>query len=212
MFAIQIRLAHLLFSSFKGTLSLSNKITERRRFLRIKAAAIHIQIATRAWLSDRKLQERAATRIQSEYRAFIQRRQFLKLKEAVSDIQSVEKSWLPSRCQNGNAHYLSICFEIQKSSEEAATVIQSHYRGFAQRRQFLKTKSVVSHLQCAIRAWLAARHLKENGFLSTCSRVEDMRQLHIMKAQTAVIVIQSHIRGWLQRFRYVSLVANVRKI
>jgi len=40
-------------------------------------------------------------------------------------------------------------------TESAASVIQSHLRGFTQRKKFMKIKMAACFVQTAVRAWLA---------------------------------------------------------
>ncbi|KAH9328068.1 hypothetical protein KI387_000176, partial [Taxus chinensis] len=164
-------------------------LIERMQFIRIRMAASLIQHSVRAWLKQQRKKEEAATAIQSKYRCFVQRRQFLKMKAAVSHLQCVVRAWIVTRCIEENNRVLR--------QERASIVIQSHYRGLIERRKFSKSKVAALLVQRAVRVWIAAAHKEKN----------------IQKAQiSAVIIIQSHIRGWLQRSMYNLLVTRIRKI
>ena len=107
--------------------------------------------------------------------------------------------------------------------EEASTGIQSHYRGLIERRQFQKVKQLFHSYKVLKTQGPGLQLLKRNkmGFISVHfvqnkesieTNTSSPDTVHIMKVWAAAIAIQSHVQGWLQRSRYVLLVANVRKI
>eukprot|EP01018_Ginkgo_biloba_P018120 Gb_33771 [translate_table: standard] len=172
-------------------------------------------------LIPHKLADEAATIIQSHHRALTQRQKFLKFKAAISHLQRAIRAWLAATHNKENdRHGSTSCTIVEIRKEKASTIIQSHYRALTERRRFLKVKKAVSHLQRAVRAWLAATQHKTSHSSSKLFAVNESKKtdrvsdemVTPMKAEIAAIIIQSHIRGWLQRSRYISLFTTVLKI
>ncbi|KAH1055683.1 hypothetical protein J1N35_033748 [Gossypium stocksii] len=141
-------------------------------------AATRIQIAWKNFL-HRSLHKRtyAATKIQSYYRGWRLRMRFMKQKQAITKIQS---NFRRLKCWRAfqNAWKEFICRTLQNQTL-AATRIQSHFRGWQLRRNFMKKKQAIIKIQSHFRGW----QLRGN----------------FMKKKQAIIKIQSHFRGWQLR-------------
>lgn len=112
-------------------------------------------------------------------------------------------------------------------SENAAKVIQSHFRRSIERRRYMKMKNAVSFLQSVIRAWLTARQKTAlRKFSSTDIPYERRKQsgrqfqdglllnqnIHSPNLVNAVIILQNHIRGWTVRSRDIQRVQGVKAL
>lgn len=106
-------------------------------------------------------------------------------------------------------------------AENAASVIQSRYRGYIARSKFLKTMEATCLLQKAIRAWLLAKleaHKKENVFRTNAANkiqtawktfiAENVARVH----HSAATIIQRYFRGWVLRRDYLILQRSAVKI
>ncbi|XP_077220571.1 binding / calmodulin binding protein isoform X2 [Tasmannia lanceolata] len=118
----------------------------------------------------------------------------------------------------------------EDQAEGAALVIQSHFRGLIERRSYLRIKTATSFLQTIIRGWLTvtgkntSNKFGRSAFLQQLSaesrKSSDASERYMefmierrqfLRIQESVLLIQSYIRRWIVRSRYVSMIDNLRK-
>ncbi|KAI3948811.1 hypothetical protein MKX01_022225 [Papaver californicum] len=174
--------ARLIQSHFK-------RFVVRKNFLKIKAATSFLQTVFRAWLGVKsaghynKLNAISHHQLSSEnhkhpiiFRRYlnfmVERNSFIRLKESVLLIQCTARKWIRQR--------------------SAATKIQSHWRGWCMRREFLHLKKAVIKIQSGFRCLKAWRNYKQYS--------------------SAATKIQSHWRGWSLRREFLHLKKAVIKI
>ncbi|TYG65530.1 hypothetical protein ES288_D06G193400v1 [Gossypium darwinii] len=167
-------------------------------------AATRIQIAWKNFL-HRSLHKRtyAATKIQSYYRGWRLRMRFMKQKQAITKIQS---NFRRLKCWRAfqNAWKEFICRTLQNQTL-AATRIQSHFRGWQLRRNFMKKKQAIIKIQSHFRGWQLRRNcmkkkqaiikIQSNFRLQKCLRAFQQYK----NANRSAIIIQSFVRGWMAR-------------
>ncbi|XP_059662135.1 uncharacterized protein LOC132308145 [Cornus florida] len=111
--------------------------------------------------------------------------------------------------QRGNYYDLSL--------ENAAKIMQSHFRRIIERRSYLRIKNAVSFLQSVIRAWLTAKKKSAiNGFSTSKVQVSSFERLKqsenfgrlmtfmvdrhdFVKLRQSVVIIQRATRAWISR-------------
>ncbi|KAG4196089.1 hypothetical protein ERO13_A06G147800v2 [Gossypium hirsutum] len=176
-------------------------------------AATRIQIAWKNFL-HRSLHKRtyAATKIQSNCRGWRLRMRFMKQKQAITKIQS---NFRRLKCWRAfqNAWKEFICRTLQNQSL-AATRIQSHFRGWQLRRNFMKKKQAIIKIQSHFRGWQLRRNcmkkkqaiikIQSNFRLQKCLRTYQQYK----NPNSSAIIIQSFVRGWMarreaRRYRYL---------
>ncbi|KAA3478153.1 abnormal spindle-like microcephaly-associated protein-like protein isoform X1 [Gossypium australe] len=176
-------------------------------------AATRIQIAWKNFL-HRSLHKRtyAATKIQSYYRGWRLRMRFMKQKQAITKIQS---NFRRLKCWRAfqNAWKEFICRTLQNQTL-AATRIQSHFRGWQFRRNFMKNKQAIIKIQSHFRGWQLRKNcmkkkkaiikIQSNFRLQKCLRAFQQYK----NANRSAIIIQSFVRGWMarreaRRYRYL---------
>lgn len=90
--------------------------------------------------------------------------------------------------------------------------MQSHHRGFSERRKFLKMRTAVSVLQNAIKVWLLLKQKSmERSYLQNkaAHRIQlawknFVSQKSLMVQHFAAVTIQRHLRGSLMRRTYLA--------
>ena len=199
----------------------------RNTFLQQKKAAILIQACLRRRNVQRMIanQHKAATTIQTVYRGYVQRGHYLEMKRSVRVIEKHRKAILMSRqCR---AEYLKIKdaaitlqshwrrIRVQKvitCQHNAATVIQSLYKGHLQKGRYYSLKRSAIVLQYYWRATLQARHLRTDYL--KYKRAVVIVQLHARRRavermmacrQHAATLIQASFRRYYQRKAYLKI-------
>ncbi|KAA8520051.1 hypothetical protein F0562_014275 [Nyssa sinensis] len=115
------------------------------------------------------------------------------------------------------------CTSIQR--ENAAKVIQSHFRRLVERRNYLLTKNAVSFLQTFVRAWLTVKKKSAINKFST-NKVQESssarwkqseiigRYMTFMSDRHNFVTLKSsHVRGWIARrgaYRRRHLIVNIQ--
>uniref|UniRef100_A0A7N0TP12 Calponin-homology (CH) domain-containing protein n=1 Tax=Kalanchoe fedtschenkoi TaxID=63787 RepID=A0A7N0TP12_KALFE len=193
----------------------------KKRFCNEKQAAIAIQRNFRQFRSWKALQlkitTRAATIIQSQYRAWCSQRDFRRRRHHVIIIQSHARGWLARR------RFLK--------ERKSAVKIQNLWRDHRMIVKYNCYRQAAIEIQCHVRGWISRKRLlgyscplidasnlgtfDSSGFLPRSSEL-NMAVVSIIKLQRwwrdvllrrlkndAAILIQSHIRGWLARRRAV---------
>uniref|UniRef100_A0A1X7V6E3 Calponin-homology (CH) domain-containing protein n=2 Tax=Amphimedon queenslandica TaxID=400682 RepID=A0A1X7V6E3_AMPQE len=202
---------------------------ERESYLDKKSAAIFIQSHFRRWRVQQQLsiQHEAARLIQSQYRGYTTRHNYQAIRAKIFLLQSHWRATLLARKEREDyinkrraaitlqSHFRRWKVQQQLAiQDEAATLIQSHVRGYiaAQKYSYLKLK--VIHLQAYWRATLLARKERESyldkrsaaiTLQSHFRRWQVQQQLAIQ--HEAATLIQSHVRGYIaaQKYSYLKL-------
>ncbi|KAM8883350.1 abnormal spindle-like microcephaly-associated protein isoform 2-T2 [Synchiropus picturatus] len=202
--AQQNRAAIVLQAAFKGW-------WVRRHIARLNRAATLIQTAFRRFTAEVKYRaiRLSALTLQTHYRRWQllqqDRRHFLDVKRAAIILQAAFR---------GHA----VRWEI-RHRHCAATVIQSHWRGRECRRQFLKTRDAAVTLQRQFRAALVYQQQRDEVQRQLRFTAAVFHHLKAIKIQRAlrhhwalefakaqvpyVVVIQSWVRAWQQRRRFL---------
>ena len=168
---------------------------EREAYIRKKQAAIIIQANVRRWQVQRMMaqQHRAATTIQSTVRCHLHRQRYIALKKSTLVIQYRWRATLlatrermaylqlkrASIVLQSHVRRWRIQREISRQ-QKAATIIQSMYRCYIQRKQYIALKYSTNVLQCYWRASLLAKK----------------DRMEFLCIKQATITIQSHVRRW----------------
>uniref|UniRef100_A0A8C5PTG6 non-specific serine/threonine protein kinase n=1 Tax=Leptobrachium leishanense TaxID=445787 RepID=A0A8C5PTG6_9ANUR len=152
-----------------------------------------VQACVRGWLGAKRYQkmrfkrEQSAVKIQSAYRGYAVRKEVgqtksEKMEEFITRFQAVARGYLVRKEIN----------DTLTQKNEAATKIQSHYRGFKERKSFQRKRESMKRKQCD-----NAAEVKLNG------ESEEMDQNNkdrgCKSEDEAAVVIQSHFRGHQQR-------------
>ena len=206
----------------------------REQYLSLRQAVIICQSRVRRVQVQRMINQwnRSATIIQSLYQSYSQRKRYLELKQAVDVIQVQWRATLLSRrCRE---EYLSlrqaaiVCqsrvrrVQVQRMINQwnrSATIIQSLYRSYSQRKRYLELKHAVDVIQVQWRATLLSRQCREE-YLEQ-KRTTITIQSHIRRKQVqrmighqhrAATVIQASFKGYRQHKQYTTLRQSVRII
>ena len=169
--------------------------SERRAYLQQREATITIQSYIRRWQVQRMIaqQHRAATTIQSTVRCHLHRQRYIALKRSTLVIQYRWRATLlatrermaylqlkrASIVLQSHVRRWRVQREISRQ-HKAATVIQSIYRCYIQRKQYIALKYSTNVLQCYWRASLLAKK----------------DRMEFLCIKQATITIQSHVRRW----------------
>uniref|UniRef100_A0A8D2Q8J2 non-specific serine/threonine protein kinase n=1 Tax=Varanus komodoensis TaxID=61221 RepID=A0A8D2Q8J2_VARKO len=159
-----------------------------------------IQAYVRGWLGSkryRKLKEKregSAIKIQSAYRGYVIRKEYASARDAykmevcITRLQAVARGYLIRKKIK----------EEMDANHKAATTIQSHYRGYKQRRSFKRKRESLLRKEQPETA--ASPSKEENGEQmpesEACSAVE---QNHPRTEVEAAIILQSNYRGYRER-------------
>ncbi|XP_064018793.1 myosin-IIIa [Pogoniulus pusillus] len=161
---------------------------------------ILIQACVRGWLGSRRYKklkeqrEQSAVKIQSVYRGFVARKEYAKAKhhkkveEYTIRFQAIARGYLLRKWRK----------ELTEARNKAAVTIQSHYRGYQERKIF-KRRS----------ATLKRRQTENEGSVSEEEKDEDFEGREESPAggksdlpkteEEAVVILQSHYRGYRVR-------------
>ncbi|KAI7757022.1 hypothetical protein M8C21_004044 [Ambrosia artemisiifolia] len=90
--------------------------------------------------------------------------------------------------------------------ENAATIIQSHFRRLVKYRNYTRIKNAVSSLQAVIRVWKQATTKIQSYYRGFLSRKSYSSQ------KQAATKIQSYYRGWLSRKSFLKKKQSVMKL
>ncbi|KAM9308116.1 myosin-IIIa [Gastrophryne carolinensis] len=129
----------------------------------------------------------AAVTIQSHYRGLKERRSFQRKKESLKRKQCKDTSNVP-RTNSAEKKMETSNLQEDKSEEEAAIVIQSHYRGHQQRKQIKSEHQTLAEKQNSD----PSKRVKEENKQSESENEEDK----------AAVVLQSNYRGHRDRKKF----------
>uniref|UniRef100_H2ZSM4 Assembly factor for spindle microtubules n=1 Tax=Latimeria chalumnae TaxID=7897 RepID=H2ZSM4_LATCH len=171
----------------------------RRQLQKLEKSTIAIQAAFRGFrVRLLAKQERAACKIQSWFRGYRLRQQYKSTLKAVAVIRGfvqtrlqrarylemraatvlIQKKWRETLIARSTRQEF-----LQLRAQKAAHLIQTWYRGYKKRQQFLQQRTAALTLQKYVRAW-------QQG------RTEKMKYERI---RTAFIMLQALWRGWIVR-------------
>ena len=206
----------------------------RAIYLKQRDAIVHLQAHVRRRNVQKMMTHRhfCATKIQSAFRCHVQQKQYCVVKRSVRVIAYYLKATLTARrCRE---EYLSlrqaaiICqsrvrrIQVQRMINHwnrSATIIQSLYRLYSQRKRYLELKHAVDVIQVQWRATLLSRQYREE-YLEQ-KRATITIQSHIRRRQVqrmiahqhrAATVIQASFKGYRQHKQYTTLRQSVRII
>ncbi|XP_069815195.1 myosin-IIIa isoform X2 [Dendropsophus ebraccatus] len=148
------------------------------------------QACVKGWLGAKRYQklrqkrEESAVKIQSAYRGHAVRKEIHAKSEKSGNViikfQARARGYLVRRN-----------LKLKKETE-AATTIQSHYRGFKERKSFERKKDSLKRKQCPKNDEVTKNDEKEET-------IEDNKPNEGKSKEEAAVVIQSHYRGHQQR-------------
>ena len=178
---------------------------------------------------NQAIQSSAATDIQKNWRCYKNRKEFVTMKRSAICLQSYVRMWIARKkyikllWQRQNAatilqKYLRRHLAIKKLKHlrevKAATILQTHWRGYVERKQFSDWKNGAIIIQSHVRKWIARRAYKivlnqrsesaifiqkhVRGFLAT-------RKLQYLKEEKAATTIQASWRCYSARHEYLKL-------
>ncbi|KAL7130255.1 hypothetical protein ABFS83_13G122200 [Erythranthe nasuta] len=148
-------------------------------------------------------------------------------KDPTRNFKAIMSWWQDMAHQNGKCSSKPAAFSVQRSlndkrdssvqSENAATIIQSHYRRFVLRRNYMRITNAAIVLQNIALAWLSVKkptkelrarargeHLEEFGMYVTF--MADRHYFVNLKKST--VVIQRAIRAWIAQRHYYESVSH----
>ncbi|XP_068002201.1 myosin-IIIa isoform X2 [Melanerpes formicivorus] len=159
---------------------------------------ILIQACVRGWLGSRRYKkikeqrEQSAIKIQSAYRGFVARREYAKAKhnkrveECVTRFQAIARGYLLRKKRK----------ELTEARNKAAVTIQSHYRGYQERKIFKRRSESLRRSQTE----------NEGSIIEKDEDCEDHEESPVgvksalpKTEEEAVVIVQSHYRGYRVR-------------
>ncbi|KAF8774632.1 Abnormal spindle-like microcephaly-associated [Argiope bruennichi] len=210
------------------------KVIAQRRFSAMKLSVLCIENWWSNILLSRKIRheylicQKAAIRIQTTWRMYLQKKHFKDLKKAVSIViwyRSCKKQRIMYLKTRENIIKLQALFRRYRDRKEyckkkgAAIKIQSVFRGYYMRKRFLKMKSAVILIQKYYRGYQLVCHYKhqftimKSGFTRLQAQFRGFKarkELH--KQIKAAVIIQSIFRSYSARKKFLSLKSDVIKI
>ncbi|KAJ3022959.1 Myosin type-2 heavy chain 1 [Thoreauomyces humboldtii] len=182
----------------------------RRRYLRMRAAAIKIQTATRGWQARKQCRSmretRAAIKIQRNVRAWLARKRYNKIRDAVVKIQSTY------RMSRAKAEVRSI------RSLRSAVLIQKVFRGYRARKTYKAAKTRMILIQSCVRRRIAIKEMKVlksearsvgklketnyklEGKVVELSRTLAARNEEHAKITEKLVVLEEQARVWKEKY------------
>ena len=204
---------------------------ERKNYLQKREATIVIQSNLRRWQVQQQLAiwHEATTLIQSQYRCYHARQTYLYMVAKISILQTYWKATVQAKKERENylqlkqaaiviqSHFKRWQVQQQLSLQhQAATLIQSQYRGYTTRCNYQAIRAKIILLQSYWRATLLAR--KEREDYINKRRAAITLQSHFRRWQVerniaiqhkAATLIQSHVKCYISRQKHSSLKSNV---
>ena len=154
------------------------------------SSIIICQSLCRARLERQELRRKqmAATRIQSSYRVFSYRMDYILTVSSVIICQSIVRRKLALK----QSELLKLC--MCKKRQTSAILIQSFYRSYFARMNYIVSLMRIIISQSAYRRWHETRKVN---------------QLRVIKHESAVKVIQTRFRGYIAFTKYIDAVVNI---
>ncbi|CAG2201877.1 ASP [Mytilus edulis] len=212
--------------------SVVRMITARKNFKREKAA-LKIQTTWRMYTCKNLLKTHLSSvvKIQTYYRMVCQKRKFKQLKKSAVTLQRYFSTYLLMRKDRETYHkQLQSCLKIQrwwkslieskKAKHIAAAIkIQAAFRGFVQKKIYVKTRRHVIRLQASARRCLASTQYKKQK--QAVLKIQEWYRRHLLlvkcqkefrQKKQAVVYLQSCIRRWRCMKEYQNMKTSVIKI
>uniref|UniRef100_A0A8C8BPE5 non-specific serine/threonine protein kinase n=1 Tax=Otus sunia TaxID=257818 RepID=A0A8C8BPE5_9STRI len=161
---------------------------------------ILIQACVRGWLGSRRYKkikeqrEQSAIKIQSAYRGFVARKEYTKAKrnkkveEYITRLQAIARGYLLRKKRK----------ELTETRNKAAITVQSHYRGYKERKTFERRRESLTKKQTENEASVSKQEKDEELQENEESPAGVKRALPKTEEEAAVIV-QSNYRGYRVR-------------
>nr|XP_008110604.1 PREDICTED: myosin-IIIa [Anolis carolinensis] len=161
-----------------------------------------IQACVRGWLGSkryRKLKEKreeSAIKIQSAYRGYVTRKEYLaaknrhKMELRITRLQAVARGYLIRKK-----------IKEEKDANKAATTIQSHFKGYRERKSFRRKRESLLRKQ---RTEMAANpgEKKEIQIPEVESETTAIRNSPPRTDEEAAVILQSNYRGYRERKKF----------
>ncbi|XP_051652320.1 unconventional myosin-IXa isoform X5 [Manacus candei] len=138
---------------------------------------------------------RRITLLQRWFRSLICRRQFLSLRNATITIQRFWRSYQSRKQGEPSPDPLLL--------DKAAVVLQTHWRGFVERRRFLQMQFAAHLIQSCWREHRRRRHTAATS-IQAAWRGHRARQMYTA-SRTKAVCLQAACRGYLARQRFRAL-------
>ncbi|XP_074938722.1 myosin-IIIa isoform X2 [Phalacrocorax aristotelis] len=166
---------------------------------------ILIQACVRGWLCSRRYRkikeqrEQSAIKIQSAYRGFVARKEYTnakrnkKVEEHIIRLQAIAKGYLLRKKIK----------ELTETRNKAAITIQSHYRGYKERKIFKRRRESFKKKQS-----LRKKQTENAASISKKEKDEELQDNEespagvksaLSKTEEAAVIVQSHYRGYRVR-------------
>ncbi|KAM4689069.1 myosin-IIIa-like [Discoglossus pictus] len=152
-----------------------------------------LQACVKGWLGAKRYQklqykrEQSAVKIQSAYRGYTVRKETKHTKDEMLEIfitrfQALARGYIVRKKRN----------ELLQEETEAATKIQSHYRGFKERKSFQRKRESMKRKQ-------SENPDDKTGNDEPDEKNEENKIPPVKSEEDAAVVIQSHFRGHKER-------------
>ncbi|XP_063180693.1 myosin-IIIa [Chroicocephalus ridibundus] len=161
---------------------------------------ILIQACVRGWLGSRRYKkikeqrEKSAIKIQSAYRGFVARKEYAnakhnkKVEEYITRLQAIARGYLLRKKRK----------ELTEARNKAAITIQSHYRGYKERKIFKRRRESLRKKQTENAASVSEKE-KDEGLQDNGESPSEVKSALPKTEEEAAVVVQSHYRGYRVR-------------
>ncbi|XP_047904460.2 LOW QUALITY PROTEIN: myosin-IIIa [Anser cygnoides] len=161
---------------------------------------ILIQAYVRGWLVSRRYKkikeqrEQSAIKIQSAYRGFVARKEYTKAKrnqkmeKYIVRLQAIARGYLLRKKRK----------ELTGARNKAATVIQSHYRGYKERKNFKKRRESLRKKQTENASSFSEKE-KDEELQDNEESPAGVKSALPKTEEEAAIIVQSNYRGYRAR-------------
>ncbi|XP_069633417.1 myosin-IIIa isoform X5 [Haliaeetus albicilla] len=161
---------------------------------------ILIQACVRGWLGSRRYKkikeqrEQSAIKIQSAYRGFVARKEYTnakrnkKVEESITRLQAIARGYLLRKKRK----------ELTETRNKAAITIQSHYRGYKERKIFKRRRESLRKKQTENVASITEKE-KDEELQDNEESPARVKSTLPKTEEEAVVIVQSHYRGYKVR-------------
>ncbi|XP_071661348.1 myosin-IIIa isoform X1 [Patagioenas fasciata] len=161
---------------------------------------ILIQAYVRGWLGSRRYKkikeqrEQSAIKIQSAYRGFVARKEYTnakhnkKVEEYITRLQAIARGYLVRKKRK----------ELAETRNKAAITIQSHYRGYQERKIFERRRQSLRKEQTENAASVSEKE-KDEELEDNEESPAGVKSALTKTEEEAAVVVQSHYRGYRVR-------------